>query len=111
MKLKNYNMKLTEEEVMDMKYKNDYRATDIYVRDIDPGVKKKLEIKAKEKGISLNILIKSILEEYTLNPEVRYAEEKYIALIKDITAAFISECRKNQERMEELSYIIKDMTK
>jgi len=104
-------MKLIAEEITDMKYKNNYRTTDIYIRAIDPGVKKKLEIKAKEKGISLNILIKSILEEYILNPEVRNTEEKYIALTKDITAAFISECRKNQERMEELSYIIKDINK
>lgn len=94
-----------------MKFKNDYRATDIYVRGVAPEIKKKLEINAKNKGISLNILVKNILEEYVLNPTLRNTEEKYAALTKDITAAFISECRKNQERMEELSYIIKDMNK
>lgn len=94
-----------------MKFKNDYRATDIYIRGIDPEIKKKLEITAKSKGVSLNIFVKNILEEYVLNPELRNIEEKYAALTKDITAAFISECRKNQERMEELSYIIKEMAK
>lgn len=85
--------------------------SDIYIRNIDASVKAKLKAEAKRKGISNNELVKMVLEDYVRTPTTRNVEDKYINLAKDITSAFLQECKKNQECIEELSYEIKNMVR
>ena len=57
---------------------------DIYIRNIDPGIKIKLKENAKKKGISLNEYVKNILETAALSIEVTSLDDKYSNLTKEL---------------------------
>ena len=46
-------------------------SSDIYIRNIDPAVKTKLTAMAENKGMSLNALVKTVLEDYVIMPDIR----------------------------------------
>ena len=61
---------------------------DIYIRNIDPGIKIKLKENAKKKGISLNEYVKNILETAALSIEVTSLDDKYSNLTKELLSIY-----------------------
>lgn len=73
----------------------------IFIRDVDPAVKAKLEAIAKQKGLSLNSLVKIILSDYAIMPDIRYLNDKYESLFKDMTAMYNHMLEKTGEAISE----------
>ena len=61
---------------------------DFYIRGMDEDIKSRLTQQAKTKGLSLNRYVCSILSDYALHPELKYTEDRYAALAKNITAMY-----------------------
>lgn len=72
---------------------------DIYIRNIDAGVKAKLKENASLKGLSLNRYVIDLLENQIENVNIRTSAEKYENLVKDIVSIY-------QEKINELENVI-----
>lgn len=84
---------------------------DIYIRNIDPGIKIKLKENAKKKGISLNEYVKNILETAALSIEVTSLDDKYSNLTKELLSIYTGIIEKNTSVIAENSYILSKLIK
>lgn len=84
---------------------------DIYIRNIDPGIKIKLKENAKKKGISLNEYVKNILETAALSIEVTSLDDKYSNLTKELLSIYTSIIEKNTSVIAENNYILSKLIK
>lgn len=84
---------------------------DIYIRNIDPGIKIKLKENAKKKGISLNEYIKNILETAALSIEVTSLDDKYSNLTKELLSIYTGIIEKNTSVIAENNYILSKLIK
>lgn len=84
---------------------------DIYIRNIDPGIKIKLKENAKKKGISLNEYVKNILETATLSIEVTSLDDKYSNLTKELLSIYTGIIEKNTSVIAENNYILSKLIK
>lgn len=84
---------------------------DIYIRNIDPGIKIKLKENAKKKGISLNEYIKNILETAALSIEITSLDDKYSNLIKELLSIYTGIIEKNTSVIAENNYILSKLIK
>ncbi|MBF1135087.1 MAG: hypothetical protein HXL77_01210 [[Eubacterium] sulci] len=84
---------------------------DIYIRNIDPGIKIKLKENAKKKGISLNEYVKNILETAALSIEVTSLDDKYSNLTKELLSIYTGIIEKNTSVIAENNYIISKLIK
>ena len=82
-------------------------SSDIYIRDIDPAVKAKLTAMAENKGMSLNALVKTVLEDYVIMPDIRHTNDKYENLFKDMTALYNHSIEKNEEVIAENTALLR----
>lgn len=82
-------------------------SSDIYIRDIDPAVKTKLTAMAENKGMSLNALVKTVLEDYVIMPDIRHTNDKYENLFKDMTALYNHSIEKNEEVIAENTALLR----
>lgn len=80
---------------------------DIYIRDIDSAVKAKLETISRQKGISLNVLVKTILSDYAIMPDIRLMNDKYENLFKDMTTLYNYSLEKNEEIISENTALLR----
>lgn len=80
---------------------------DIYIRNIDPAVKTKLTAMAENKGMSLNALVKTVLEDYVIMPDIRHTNDKYENLFKDMTALYNHSIEKNEEVIAENTALLR----
>lgn len=83
------------------------KGTDILIRDLDPAVKSKLAAIAEQKSISLNALIKMVLADYVMMPDIRYINDKYENLFKDMTALYNHSLEKNEEVLAENTALLR----
>lgn len=81
--------------------------SDIYIRDIDPAIKTKLAAMAENKGMSLNALVKTVLEDYVIMPDIRHTNDKYENLFKDMTALYNHSIEKNEEVIAENTALLR----
>lgn len=84
---------------------------DIYIRNIDPGIKIKLKENAKKKGISLNEYIKNILETAALSIEITSLDDKYSNLTKELLSIYTGIIKKNTSVIAENNYILSKLIK
>lgn len=84
---------------------------DIYIRNIDPGIKIKLKENAKKKGISLNEYVKNILETTALSIEVTSLDDKYSNLTKELLSIYTGIIEKNTSVIAENNYILSKLIK
>ncbi len=84
---------------------------DIYIRNIDPGIKVKLKENAKKKGISLNEYVKNILETAALSIEVTSLDDKYSNLTKELLSIYTGIIEKNTSVIAENNYILSKLIK
>ena len=84
---------------------------DIYIRNIDPGIKIKLKENAKKKGISLNEYVKNILETAVLSIEVTSLDDKYSNLTKELLSIYTGIIEKNTSVIAENNYILSKLIK
>ena len=84
---------------------------DIYIRNIDPGLKIKLKENAKKKGISLNEYIKNILETAALSIEITSLDDKYSNLTKELLSIYTGIIEKNTSVIAENNYILSKLIK
>lgn len=84
---------------------------DIYIRNIDPGIKIKLKENAKKKGISLNEYVKNILETAALFIEVTSLDDKYSNLTKELLSIYTGIIEKNTSVIAENNYILSKLIK
>lgn len=84
---------------------------DIYIRNIDPGIKIKLKENAKKKGISLNEYVKNILETAALSIEVTSLDDKYSNLTKELLSIYTGIIEKNTSVIAENNYILSKLIK
>lgn len=84
---------------------------DIYIRNIDPGIKIKLKENAKKKGISLNEYVKNILETAALSIEVTSLDDKYSNLTKELLSIYTGIIEKNTNVIAENNYILSKLIK
>jgi hypothetical protein len=84
---------------------------DIYIRNIDPGIKIKLKENAKKKGISLNEYIKKILETAALSIEITSLDDKYSNLTKELLSIYTGIIEKNTSVIAENNYILSKLIK
>lgn len=84
---------------------------DIYIRNIDPGIKIKLKENAKKKGISLNEYVKNILETAALSIEITSLDDKYSNLIKELLSIYTGIIEKNTSVIAENNYILSKLIK
>lgn len=84
---------------------------DIYIRNIDPGIKIKLKENAKKKGISLNKYIKNILETAALSIEITSLDDKYSNLTKELLSIYTGIIEKNTSVIAENNYILSKLIK
>ncbi|MBF1276436.1 MAG: hypothetical protein HXM95_05135 [Parvimonas micra] len=84
---------------------------DIYIRNIDPGIKIKLKENAKKKGISLNEYIKNILETAALSIEITSLDDKYSNLTKELLSIYTGIIEKNTSVIAENNYILSKLIK
>jgi len=84
---------------------------DIYIRNIDPGIKIKLKENAKKKGISLNEYVKNILETAALSIEVTSLDDKYSNLTKELLSIYTGILEKNTSVIAENNYILSKLIK
>lgn len=84
---------------------------DIYIRNIDPGIKIKLKENAKKKGISLNEYVKNILEIAALSIEVTSLDDKYSNLTKELLSIYTGIIEKNTSVIAENNYILSKLIK
>lgn len=84
---------------------------DIYIRNIDPGIKIKLKENAKKKGISLNEYIKNILETAALSIEITSLDDKYGNLTKELLSIYTGIIEKNTSVIAENNYILSKLIK
>ncbi|MBF1036344.1 MAG: hypothetical protein HXL15_02700 [Parvimonas sp.] len=84
---------------------------DIYIRNIDPGIKIKLKENAKKKGISLNEYVKNILETAALSIEVTSLDDKYSNLTKELLSIYTGMIEKNTSVIAENNYILSKLIK
>ncbi len=80
---------------------------DFYIRNMDIETKNKLKQEARKKKVSLNTLVKSILYNHTLSPEIKNMENKYTNLIKDIVSIYKEESMQTKEILEEIKNLIR----
>lgn len=83
------------------------KSTNIFIRNIDPAVKAKLEVISRQKGMSLNSLVKAIISDYVLMPEVIYVNDKYENLFKDMTAMYNHSLEKTEEIISENTELLR----
>lgn len=84
---------------------------DIYIRNIDPGIKIKLKENAKKKGISLNEYVKNILETAALSIEIISLDDKYSNLTKELLSIYTGIIEKNTSVIAENNYILSKLIK
>lgn len=84
---------------------------DIYIRNIEPGIKIKLKENAKKKGISLNEYIKNILETAALSIEITSLDDKYSNLTKELLSIYTGIIEKNTSVIAENNYILSKLIK
>lgn len=84
--------------------------TNIFIRDIDPAVKTKLENIAKEKGLSLNSLVKIILSDYAIIPDIRFIDDRYEALFKDMTSMYNHMLEKTEYSISENTLFLQKLS-
>lgn len=84
---------------------------DIYIRNIDPGIKIKLKENAKNKGISLNEYVKNILETAALSIEITSLDDKYSNLTKELLSIYTGIIEKNTSVIAENNYILSKLIK
>lgn len=84
---------------------------DIYIRNIEPGIKIKLKENAKKKGISLNEYVKNILETAALSIEVTSLDDKYSNLTKELLSIYTGIIEKNTSVIAENNYILSKLIK
>lgn len=84
---------------------------DIYIRNIDPGIKIKLKENAKKKGISLNEYVKKILETAALSIEITSLDDKYSNLTKELLSIYTGIIEKNTSVIAENNYILSKLIK
>lgn len=84
---------------------------DIYIRNINPGIKIKLKENAKKKGISLNEYVKNILETAALSIEVTSLDDKYSNLTKELLSIYTGIIEKNTSVIAENNYILSKLIK
>lgn len=84
---------------------------DIYIRNIDPGIKIKLKENAKKKGISLNEYVKNILGTAALSIEVTSLDDKYSNLTKELLSIYTGIIEKNTSVIAENNYILSKLIK
>lgn len=84
---------------------------DIYIRNIDPGIKIKLKENAKKKEISLNEYVKNILETAALSIEVTSLDDKYSNLTKELLSIYTGIIEKNTSVIAENNYILSKLIK
>lgn len=84
---------------------------DIYIRNIDPGIKIKLKENAKKKRISLNEYVKNILETAALSIEVTSLDDKYSNLTKELLSIYTGIIEKNTSVIAENNYILSKLIK
>lgn len=84
---------------------------DIYIRNIDPGIKIQLKENAKKKGISLNEYIKNILETAALSIEITSLDDKYSNLTKELLSIYTGIIEKNTSVIAENNYILSKLIK
>jgi plasmid stability protein len=84
---------------------------DIYIRNIDPGIKIKLKENAKKKGISLNEYVKNILETAALSIEITSLDDKYSNLTKELLSIYTGIIEKNTSVIAENNYILSKLIK
>ena len=84
---------------------------DIYIRNIDHGIKIKLKENAKKKGISLNEYVKNILETAALSIEVTSLDDKYSNLTKELLSIYTGIIEKNTSVIAENNYILSKLIK
>ena len=84
---------------------------DIYIRNIDPGIKIKLKENAKKKGISLNEYVKNILETAALSIEVTSLDDKYSNLTKELLSIYTGIIEKNTSVIAQNNYILSKLIK
>lgn len=84
---------------------------DIYIRNIDPGIKIKLKENAKKKGISLNEYVKNILETAALSIEVTSLDDKYSNLTKELLSIYTGIIEKNTSVIAENNYMLSKLIK
>lgn len=75
---------------------------DIYIRNIDPGIKIKLKENAKKKGISLNEYIKNILETAALSIEITSLDDKYSNLTKELLSIYTGIIEKTRALLQKI---------
>lgn len=79
---------------------------DIYIRDINPEVKVKLQKIAADKKMSLNALLKNVLTDYSLSPETRAVGDKYKDLFNSMTTLFVEQQKQLAETITENTYVL-----
>lgn len=84
---------------------------DIYIRNINPGIKIKLKENAKKKGISLNEYVKNILETAALSIEITSLDDKYSNLTKELLSIYTGIIEKNTSVIAENNYILSKLIK
>lgn len=82
----------------------------IFIRDIDPAVKTKLENIAKEKGLSLNSLVKIILSDYAIIPDIRFIDDRYEGLFKDMTSMYNHMLEKTEYSISENTLFLQKLS-
>lgn len=62
----------------------------ITIRKIDDDVAAKLKDIAARKNMSLESLVRTLLTDFALHPEIKFLDEKYQAFFKDVLALYQS---------------------
>ena len=78
----------------------------LFIRDVDPAVKKKLEKLARDKKMSLSGYCKSVLETHVDRIDVVDMDAKYRKLVEDVTGMYVSMVEKAGKTIEENTYAL-----
>lgn len=72
---------------------------ELKIRKVDPYVMKRLDEDARKKSISREELIRRILNDYAVRPDIRDMNDKYAALVRDVIEE-IGRLRKTEQLLE-----------
>lgn len=84
---------------------------DLKVRNIDSAVSSKLKEMAASKGMGVETLARHILSDFVLSPEIKYVEDKYSGLVRDIAGLYQSILMESNKCIEENNYLLEKIIK
>lgn len=76
------------------------------VRNIDDGVIVKLKQIARQKNMSLESLARDVLTQYAYAPELKEAEDRFLAFSEEIIRIYQSQTKEVTDRLAENTYVL-----